>query len=157
MKTNYIDQEIDKIMADKTLEFPHNLALACSWVAANFKGENLKILDVGTVGPLTDYFLLVTATNVTQALAIASEIGRQIKRLGFKVYSKEGLDGSEWILLDGGDVIVHIFQPQARDIYDLDQLWEKAPLIEIPADYYFGAPAIDLSQPQEPETSGEYF
>jgi len=149
MQTSYANLEIDKIMKDSKIEFPKNIALVCAWVAANFKGENLKLLDVGKIGPLTDYFLLVSVSNLGQMKAIADEICKQVKRLGYKIYSREGLDNSEWGLIDAGDVIVHIFQDHARPVYDLDQLWENAPILEIPESYYFGPGLVDTQKTEE--------
>ena len=136
MNNPYIDNAVEKIIKDDQLEFPLNFALASCWVSAHFKGENLKICDARGKSSLADYFILMSSTNTTQAGSIATEICKQLGKHKANCLSKEGLDTSNWILLDFGDIIIHIFQENARDIYDLDTLWADYPKAPIPAEYY---------------------
>ena len=114
MSNPYIDSAVNKIINDTQLEFPLNLALASCWISAHFKGENLKICDARGKSSLADYFILMSSSNTTQAGAIATEISNQLKKHKANCLSKEGLDTSNWILLDFGDVIIHIFQEKAQ-------------------------------------------
>jgi ribosome-associated protein len=150
MSVDYIENEVKNILDEK--EFPMNLAMASSWILGNFKATNLKVLDLTNESALSDYFVLGTATNTVQAQAMAESIVAQLKNHGHQSYSKEGLAGSDWILLDLGDIIVHIFVGSARELYDLDGLWNNCPLIEIPQEYYYADSATEAV-----ESSKGYF
>lgn len=132
----YVDEQIEKIIKDENLEFPKNMAMAASWIIGHFKGFDLKILDVREKSSLADYFVLSSASNSIQAKTMVNEISKQMKKYGNKIISREGLDGSDWILLDLGDLLVHIFLGQtARQSYGLERLWGHAPSVEIPESY----------------------
>ncbi len=88
------------------------------------KAENIEILKVTELTTLADYFVLMSGNSKTQNQAIADEI---IKKAGKKgLFSVEGYDLAEWILLDYGSVIIHIFTPEKREFYDLESLWADA-------------------------------
>src|SRR5210317_905241 len=123
MSNAYNNNEIDKIIDSEQFEFPLNIAMASAWVMGNLKGTNLKIYDVSNRTSLADYFILGSMSNAVQAKAAAEEISLQLKRLGYPSKSIEGKDGADWILLDHGDVIVHIFVDISRDNYAVDELW----------------------------------
>lgn len=94
--------------------------------------RNPVLLKVTELVSYADYLLVVTATSATQAKAIAEGVMMVAKKAGFQVYSREGLDSARWILIDVGDVVLHVFQPEDRDYYDLEALWLEAPRVEIP-------------------------
>lgn len=149
--SEYITKELSKILNDKSLTFPLNLAMASAWIAGNFKGTELKIYDVKGRSTLCDYFVLASAGNTTQLRAMADEMIGQFKANETKLLSAEGMDGN-WILLDFGDIIIHLFLEDARFVYNLDELWKTAPQIQIPQSYYFSeAPAAKLSKKDEDE------
>jgi ribosome-associated protein len=68
------------------------------------------------------------------------EVSMNLKNQGAKIVSYEGYEGADWILLDTGDIMVHVFNGPARDVYDLDMIYAKNPQVKIPEDYYFGKP-----------------
>ena len=90
------------------------------------KAINLRILDLREVTSFTDFFLICSATNPRQGQAIADEVGRQLSESGELPVSMEGYSSAEWILMDYGDFIVHIFSENARQYYDLERLWRHA-------------------------------
>lgn len=139
MGREYVTREVDKIMLDESLAFPENLALASAWILGNLKGVNLKILSVKELTALSDYFVLGSAGNAVQARAMADEIITQLKRHKHAPISIEGVNNAEWILVDFGDIIIHIFLEVSRNIYDLDRLWKDASSINIPQSYYFSS------------------
>ncbi len=146
MSREYITKEFNSIMNDKALEAPLNLAMASAWVMGNFKGINLKILDLREVSTIADYFVIGSATNPMQANAMAEEISTQMRLLGNEALSREGLKYStDWILLDYADVIVHVFTEAARNVYDLDHLYKDATSLAIPENYYFETPAGEIN------------
>jgi ribosome-associated protein len=109
-------------------------ALLCADYALDKKAFNLKILEVRKLSSLTDYLLIASGRSDRQVQAIAEGI-----RLGLKQehatqpLAVEGMNEGRWILLDYGDVMVHVFQEPVRDFYDLDGLWSEAPAIPVPA------------------------
>lgn len=141
MSRDYITKEVQAILSDKNLEAPLNAAMASAWIMGNFKGLNLKVLDLRNVSGIADFFAIGSASNPTQASAMAEEISHQMRTNGIEALSKEGLKHStDWILLDYGDLIVHVFHESARTVYDLDHLYKNALSIEIPESYYFSTP-----------------
>ncbi len=101
-------------------------------VAADSKqAENLVALDVSGPLPLTDVFLLATGRNERNVVAIASEIEDKLLETGFKVLRREGRAEGRWILLDFGDLIVHVFHEEDRMYYSLERLWKDCPVIPL--------------------------
>jgi ribosome-associated protein len=141
MNRDYVNKEVAEIISDKNLEAPLNLAMATAWVMGNFKGLNLKILDLRKVSGIADYFVIGSAGNPTQASAMAEEISHQMRVNGVEALSREGLKtNTDWILLDYGDIIVHVFHEPSRTVYDLEHLYKNAISIDIPESYYFSTP-----------------
>ena len=138
MSNTYIQKEVKKVLDSK--EAPENMALASAWVIAHFKGINIKIYNTKEQSSLCDYNIIASAENTIQAKSMVDEIMYNLKLEGANVLSLEGLTDGEWILLDLGDIIVHIFQEVSRDVFDLDSLWSECEQVEIPQEYYFGAP-----------------
>lgn len=95
------------------------------------KGYDIKVLEIAEISPLADYFIIATGSNPNQVHAIADEI--QAKLAQEKTYSKqlEGYDKANWILMDYSDFIIHIFQPESREFYNLERLWRDAKEMEL--------------------------
>ena len=142
----YVQNEVNKIISNKSFEFPLNHAMASAWIMANFKGDNLKIFDLKKSSALCDFSIIATAQNATQARAMVDEISMNLKNHGASVVSYEGYESADWILLDTGDVIVHIFNGPARDVYDLDLILAKNSQVKIPEEFYFGKPTTVSSE-----------
>jgi ribosome-associated protein len=101
--------------------------------AGEKKAHDLVVLDLREVASFTDYFLLASGTNVRQVQAIADEVQEQLrKRLGVKPARVEGYKSAEWVLLDYGDFIFHVFEEKSRRFYDLERLWRDAARVELP-------------------------
>jgi len=106
--------------------------LSTAALAADAKqGEDLVALDVSGPLPLTDIFLLVTGRNERNVQAIASEIEDKLLEIGAKPLRREGRAEGRWILLDFGDLIVHVFHEEDRMYYSLERLWKDCPAIPI--------------------------
>lgn len=145
----YIKSEVDKIIKNESYEFPLNHAYSAAWILANFKGDSLKIFDMRKTSALCDYSILATTQNATQARAMADEIANNLRVHDAAIVSFEGYESADWILLDTGDIIVHIFNGPARDIYDLDMIFAKNPQVKIPEEFYFAQPtAINEVNPE---------
>ncbi len=95
-------------------------------VASDKQAANIVLLDVHDLCSFADYFVICTGDNPRQARTILDEIELSLKKDGVPPHHREGSADSGWLLLDYGDVVVHIFSPAEREYYDLDGLWEKA-------------------------------
>lgn len=110
-----------------------DLARICAGIAEDAKAEDTVVLDVRGISSFTDYFVIMSgrSTRHVQGLAEAIESEFRSKRVSAK--HSEGLKEGQWVLLDFGDVVVHIFYKESRSFYDLEGLWHDAPRID-PAD-----------------------
>lgn len=108
---------------------------APNWLIASHAAEakkalDLRVLDLREVTSFTDYFLICSVTNPRQGQAVSDEIGRQLAEIGELPVSVEGYSTAEWVLMDYGDFLVHIFSESARSYYDLDRLWRHAKAVD---------------------------
>lgn len=109
------------------------LAVKC---ASDKKAFDLTALDLREIASFADYFIIAGGANTRQVQAISDEINEQLKKqLNIKALRIEGYNTGEWILLDYGDFIVHIFEEKAREFYDLERLWRDAKKVEIPEEF----------------------
>lgn len=107
-------------------------ALVAVQAAVAKKGDDLAVLEVGEIISIIDCFVLVSATNTRQVRTIVDEVQRALREHdGSRPIGVEGLDDASWVLLDFGDVVVHVFLTETREFYDLDRLWADAPTIPL--------------------------
>ena len=95
------------------------------------KGEDIKVIDIHTVSVIADYFVIASGTNSNQVQAIVDNVEEQLGRAGFEAKQIEGNRNSSWILMDYGDVIVHIFDEENRLFYDLERIWRDGKVLEM--------------------------
>ena len=108
------------------------LAIKC---AADKKAFDMVALDLREIASFTEFFIIATGANQRQVQAIADEINEQLKKqLSTKAVRIEGYNSADWVLLDYGDFVVHIFNGESREFYDLARLWRDARRVEIPVD-----------------------
>ena len=119
----------------KTSTDPRETALLCVRYALDKKAYDLLLLDVGALTSLADYFLICTGRSDTQVQAIATSIQESLAKLGRRPRMIEGLSGGQWVLMDYGDVVVHVFLESVREFYDLERLWARAPVVQLPEPY----------------------
>ena len=101
-------------------------------IASDKQASDIVLLDVRGIVGFADYFILFNGQSERQINAIHDEVVHSLKREGVLPHHREGTVDSGWLLLDYGDVIVHIFAPAERDHYQLDQLWSQArPVVRI--------------------------
>ncbi len=100
-------------------------------IAADGKAQAIKAYDVRGLTVIADDFVMCTATSEPQCKAVFNAVKDGMKEIGIAPLHAEGTPQNEWLVLDYGDVIFHIFREQARDFYDLDGLWGDAPQIEL--------------------------
>ena len=95
------------------------------------QAEDLVALDVSGPLPLTDIFLLTSARNERNVLAIADEVEDRLTQAGTKALRREGRNEARWVLLDFGDLVVHVFHQEDRAYYSLERLWKDCPVVPI--------------------------
>jgi ribosome-associated protein len=109
------------------------MVLAAARTAAENRGQDIVVLDLHGVTPICDYFLIVTGQSRRQLHAICDEINRAFKQHGDARLGREGYDtgDSRWLLLDYGDIVVHLFDEETRKFYDLEGLWSDAERVDL--------------------------
>jgi len=110
------------------------LALTAARVADETRGSDVRVLDLRGLTEVFDYFVVATGSSRRQLHAIADEIEKAVKaELHDRKRGGEGYEEGRWIVLDYGDVMVHLFDPEAREYWDLEQLWSGAKAVPLPA------------------------
>lgn len=118
-------------MKDKVTLTSRERAIECALFALDKKALDIKILEIGKLSSIADYLVIASGRSDKQTQAIADSIRKGLKKFG-KALDVEGLKEGNWIVIDYGDVIVHIFQEEVRRYYNLDELWIAAPSLEVP-------------------------
>jgi ribosome-associated protein len=98
----------------------------CARIADEYRGRDTVVLDLTGVTAIFDFFVLTTAGSPRQMRAIADEVHRVLSAEGSEPLGTEGADSATWVLQDYGDIVLHIFTPAARSLYDLEHLWADA-------------------------------
>src|ERR1700682_466826 len=102
--------------------------------AGEKKALEIVVLDLRNIANFTDYFLIASGANERQVQAISDEVVEKLKKSGTPAARVEGYRAAEWILMDYGDFIVHVFADKARKFYDLERLWREGKRVELPAE-----------------------
>lgn len=95
------------------------------------KAVDIKVIEIKKLTVLADYFVICNGTNVTQIAALADECEFQLDKNGFKLMHREGKSAGNWILLDYGDIIVHVYNREMREFYSLERFWSDGKDIDI--------------------------
>ena len=107
-------------------------ALECTRAALDRKAYDLVMLETGGLSSIADYFVICSGRSDTQVQAIADAVDAHMATRGERPLSVEGVQHGQWVLMDYGDVVVHIFYVPVREFYDLERLWMRAPRVELP-------------------------
>ena len=107
----------------------HRACLAAK-VAADNKGRDILVLDMRSVTPLYDFFIISTGSSRRQIHAVAEETDAALRAEGDIRLGIEGYEASKWIVQDYGDIVVHVFDADTRDYYKLEELWADAPKVD---------------------------
>ncbi|MEA5113244.1 MAG: ribosome silencing factor [Geobacteraceae bacterium] len=116
-------------------------AARCAELALDKKAEDVKILDIGRISSVADYLVLASGHTDRQTQAIAESVRAGLKKFG-RALDIEGVREGNWIVIDYGDVIMHVFRDETRRYYNLDELWAAAPLIELTPEPSGGAKKV---------------
>lgn len=109
---------ISKEMAEKSVE-----------LLKSKKARDIKLLDIHEVSTIADYFIIATGTSTTQVQAMADELEEKMELAGYKMHHKEGFRSGRWILLDFGNIVIHLFHDEERKFYNLERIWVDAKTI----------------------------
>ena len=109
-------------------------AVKCAAMALDKKAFEVKILEIGHLSSIADYLVLATGMSDKQVQAIAESVRTGLKKFG-RALDIEGASEGKWVVIDYGDVIVHVFVEELRRYYNLDELWGEAPLVAVPAEF----------------------
>lgn len=111
---------------EKSLE----AACRCAQMAEDFRGKETVVLDLTEITPIADYFVITTATNPRQIAGLIDEVRKTFKAKKHGVAPLEGTETGAWTLQDFGDIVLHVFLKEARELYDLEHLWADAGRID---------------------------
>ena len=104
-------------------------ALLCTKIIRERKAINPILFEVTSLTSIADYFIIASGSSSRQVQAISRHVTRRMREEGFRTYGVEGENEGQWVLMDYGDVIIHIFYQQVREFYDLEGLWVEAPRV----------------------------
>ncbi|MFL6216610.1 MAG: ribosome silencing factor [Blastocatellia bacterium] len=127
------------LMNEESAEQPARLeteeaVMMAARAAADKKAADMIILDLRDVAQFTEFFLICTANNPRQVQAVTDAIEESLRQAGKRPTHIEGYAAAEWVLLDYGDFIAHVFSPASRRFYDLERLWRDAKPVPLPDD-----------------------
>ena len=94
------------------------------------KAEDIRAIDISRVSVIAVYFIIANGTNTSQIQAMADEVEEQLYKAGYPLKQKEGYHNANWVLMDFGDIIVHIFDKENRLFYDLERIWKDGSMVE---------------------------
>ena len=95
------------------------------------KAQDIKVIDISEVSVLADYFIIANGTNLPQIQAMADGVEEALGKAGCPIRQQEGYNNANWVLQDFGDVIIHIFDPENRLLYDLERIWRDGKVVDI--------------------------
>ena len=95
------------------------------------KGEDIKIIDITGISVLADYFIIANGSSDSQVNALVDNVEEELHKAGFGLKQREGQASASWVLLDFGDIIVHVFDKENRLFYDLERIWKDGRYIRI--------------------------
>lgn len=108
------------------------LATAIATELSDKKAIDVRVLDLAELRSFADFFVIATATSDRHAHTLADAVSAVARRLGERPLGVEGLQSGRWVLIDLGEVVVHVFQREAREFYGLERLWGEAESLELP-------------------------
>lgn len=113
------------------MEQPKEMARIAYHALADKKGEDIKIIDIAGISVLADYFLIASGSNESQIRAMVDNVEEELLKAGYSVKQREGYGTGGWVLMDFGDIIVHVFDKENRLFYDLERIWRDGKTIDI--------------------------
>ena len=100
-------------------------------VLIDARGQDIRVLDVRKVTDFTDFMIIVSGTSSRHVLTMSEKVREKLRDLGRRTIGTEGEDTGDWVLVDCGDVVVHVMRPQTRDFYNLEKLWGDGEIADV--------------------------
>lgn len=98
------------------------------------KAEDIRMIDISDVSVLADYFIIANGSNRSQIQALSDAVEERLGKAGYPVKQMEGYDNANWVLLDFGDIMIHIFDRENRLFYDLERIWRDGKIVDVFSD-----------------------
>lgn len=98
---------------------------------ADKKGEDIKVIDISEISVMADYFIITNGNSDSQVSALVENVDEKTHAAGYELKQQEGVKGGDWILMDYGDVIVHVFNGDNRSFYNLERIWSDGKVVEM--------------------------
>ncbi|MCX7570462.1 ribosome silencing factor [Tumebacillus sp. DT12] len=114
-------------MSDRVLE----LARSAADAVADKKANEVVVLDIHDLSVIADYFIICSGNSNTQVQAIAKGVREKLAKMDYHLKAMEGYDEARWVLLDYGDVVIHVFRQEEREFYNLERVWGDAPQLSL--------------------------
>lgn len=108
------------------------LARMAALAADEKKGRDVRLLDIRSISSVTDYFVIVSGTSTTHVRSLADNVEKVLQEAGMPLHHMEGYQNGRWVLLDFGDIVVHVMHENEREFYNLERLWGDAREIAVP-------------------------
>lgn len=115
------DQQLYKIPSMNSEQLKNQVVEALE----NIKGQDVNVIDIADISDFADYMVVVSGTSDTHVKALAREASDSLRKQGVKPLNEDGADVGEWVLVDFGDVVLHVMRPEVREYYDLEKLWDE--------------------------------
>lgn len=106
------------------------VAIACRALDSK-KGEDIRVIDISEISVLADYFIIANGNSSSQVQALVDNVEEELAKAGYHVKQREGYGLANWVLLDFGDIIIHVFDKENRLFYDLERIWKDGKTISL--------------------------
>ena len=117
-------------MTELSLEKVNEMAKMAIEALEDKKAEDIRVIDISQVSVLADYFIIANGSNRSQIQALSDSVEEKLGRAGYPVKQMEGYETANWVLLDFGDIMVHIFDHENRIFYDLERIWRDGRIVD---------------------------
>ena len=95
------------------------------------KGEDIRVIEISEISTIADYFIIASGNNTSQVSALVDSVDEKLGKMGIQPKRVEGASSLSWVLMDYGDIIVHVFMKEDRLFYDLERIWKDGKFVEI--------------------------
>jgi ribosome-associated protein len=112
------------------MEASRQFAIEAARLAAETRGHNVLVLELAGISPVTDFYVIVTGTSARQMRTVVDQVDELAEKVGYKSFHRSGYEGETWIASDYVDVVLHVFNQDARYYYDIENLWGEAKRID---------------------------
>lgn len=106
-----------------------NMAKTAYHALEDKKGEDIKVIDISGISVMADYFVITNGTSDSQVKALVENVDEKMYQAGYSLKQQEGKNGA-WVLMDYGDIIIHVFDKEGRSFYDLERIWSDGMIVE---------------------------